>query len=173
MRLLFSTVPAEPWKQSLALKVVCDCNDVIAELWRANGDIKKNGEYVLWDQQGWDEFRSGRFVGWLRQFDALAVRFGCTTDHGFLLGTTEATVADLTSWALWSTMGRCIPELAKPIDEHAPVLMALCRRLESNNSGLTALREKDEEMYGKSYCGGMIEKSIREVVAGGIDGKGA
>mmetsp|Transcript_103615 Transcript_103615/g.182632 ORF Transcript_103615/g.182632 Transcript_103615/m.182632 type:complete len:258 (-) Transcript_103615:48-821(-) len=158
-------------KQSLALKVLSDANDVVHEMWRANACLKLNGEWVLWDQPSWDEFRDGNFIRWLQQFEAIATKFGCTAEVGFLLGTPKATLADLACWSLWATMARCIPQLAPPIHEHAPLVMALCRRLEESNAGLTALVKKDVEAWGDAWCGGLIEKSIRQVVAAGKDGK--
>mmetsp|Transcript_3672 Transcript_3672/g.7751 ORF Transcript_3672/g.7751 Transcript_3672/m.7751 type:complete len:166 (-) Transcript_3672:319-816(-) len=157
-------------KQSLALKVLCDCNDVLGELWRANGSQKLQGEWVLWDQAAWNEFREGAFVDWLKQFEALALKFGCTLDAGFLLGTPNATLADLSAWSLWVTMERCLPALSKVINENAPTVMAICRRLEKDKSELRALQESDSKKWGELYCGGLIEKSIREVIAGGVDG---
>ena len=164
-------MPDDLFKQSLALKVLCDCNDVLGELWLHNGAVKKGGEWVMWEQQHWDEFRQGNFVNWLRQFEALGKKFGCTANAGFILGTPRATLADLAAWSLWATMARCIPKLSNPIEEHAPTVMALCRRLEQGSVGLALLKEKDATAWGQLYCGGMIEKSIREVVAGGVDGK--
>ena len=46
-------------------------------------------------------------------------------------------MADLAAWSLWATVARCVPELSKPIHEHAPTVMALCGRLERNNEGTT------------------------------------
>jgi len=96
-------------------------------------------------------------------------------------------------------MARCLPLLAPPIEEHAPTVIALCRRLEQSNAGLAALARRDAERYGELlrsthcgggmwavilcaqaatlcipgelYCGGMIEKSIRQVLAAGRDGR--
>ena len=158
-------------KQSMALKMLSDANDVLGEMWRANADFKLDGEYVLWDQPAWDEWREGRFVRWLQQFEAIAARHGCTADSGFMLGTERATLADLTCWSLWATMARCLPMLSPVLNEHAPIVMALCKRLEAGNEGLRALVASDAATFGSAWCGGMIEKSIREVVAAGIDGK--
>ena len=157
-------------KQTLALKVLSDANDVLAELWRANADFKLNGEYVLWDQPAWDEWRDTRFVRWLEIWEATARQFGCTPEQGYLLGTPHATLADLASWSLWATMARCLPALAPPLEEHGPTVVALCRRLEAESAGLRELARRDAEEWGELYCGGMIEKSIRQVIAGGRDG---
>ena len=47
-------------------------------------------------------------------------------------------------------MARCLPLLAPPIEEHAPTVIALCRRLEQSNAGLAALARRDAERYGES-----------------------
>ena len=61
-------------------------------------------------------------------------------------------------WSLWATMARCLPLLAPPIEEHAPTVIALCRRLEQSNAGLAALARRDAERYGEllrsTHCGG-------------------
>ena len=61
-------------------------------------------------------------------------------------------------WSLWGTMARCLPLLAPPIEEHAPTVIALCRRLEQSNAGLAALARRDAERYGEllrsTHCGG-------------------
>jgi len=163
-------MPDDIFKQSLAIKVLCDCNDVLGEMWLHNGAVKKDGDWVMWQQQHWDEFRDGNFINWLKLFEALARKFGCTADSGFLLGTPKATLADLSAWSLWATLARCFPELSKPLHEHAPIVMALCSRLE-NNEGLATLKKNDEDKMGNLWMGGMIEKSLRKVVAGGVDGK--
>ena len=53
-------------------------------------------------------------------------------------------------------MARCLPLLATPIEEHAPTVIALCRRLEQTNAGLAALARRDTERYGELpallYC---------------------
>ena len=165
-------MPSDLLKQSLALKVLADCNDVLGEMWLHNGAVRKDGDWVLWQQPHWDEFRAGAFVDWLRMFEAIAHRFGCTAERGFLLGTPEATLADLAVWSLWATVARCVPELSRPIHEHAPTVMALCGRLEQN-AGLRALKESSAQAYGSQWMGGMIEKSLREVVAGSVDGEPA
>ena len=43
--------------------------------------------------------------------------------------------------------------------------------LEAESDGLRELARRDAEEWGELYCGGMIEKSIRQVIAGGRDGK--
>ena len=166
-------LPEDVSKQCLALKVLCDCNDVLGELWRSNGNLKDpTGEWVLWDQKSWDDWRDGEFVRWLQMFEAMATKHGCTRDAGYMLGTSKATLADLATWSLWATMKRCLPLLAKPLDEHAPIVMALCVRLEQEQGGaLAALVTEDTNEWGCLYCGGLIEQSIRKAISEGVDGK--
>lgn len=159
-------------KQTLALKVLSDANDVLAEMWRANADFKLNGEWVLWDQPAWDEFRESRFVRWLQQFEAMGTKYKLGQGGRFLLGTPEATLADLACWSLWGTMARCLPELAPAMHEHAPKVMAMCVRLEESSDGLRALVAHDAKAWGSLWCGGLIERSLRSVVAAGVDGRG-
>jgi hypothetical protein len=70
-----------------------------------------------------------------------------------LLGTEKATVADIMTSTLWSTMTDRFPAIAAMLDEAAPRTAALSRRLQEVPS-LKALKEDSDARYGESYCGG-------------------
>ena len=146
-------------KQALALKVMEDANDMLAEMSRGNGAR-------MWDKEAWLAFvapSGGRFVRWLQIFEALGTKHGLTLERGFLLGTEGATMADLVVFALLNTMERSLPELKTVLREHAPKAMALTDRL-AQSGGLKAFLETQKEV--KVWCGGYIEKSIRAMLDG-------
>ncbi|WP_143066625.1 hypothetical protein [Marinobacter segnicrescens] len=51
-------LPDEPEQQTLALKVVLDCNDILMEITNYHGT-------VMWDQGSWTEFRTHRLADWM------------------------------------------------------------------------------------------------------------
>ena len=62
-------------------------------------------------------------------------------------------------------MERCLPGLSPTLREHTPRVMALCDRLGAHE-GLSDLVTAQVEMFGERYCGGMIERSLREMLRG-------
>jgi len=164
-------LPRGEYKAALCLKLVLDASDVLGEISRNGGSMKKNGEYVLWEQAEWDTWRDGGFLNWLKQFEATAKKFEASEEAGWMLGTTDPTLADVSTWALWKTIGRCFPPLEVPMKEFAPTVMGICHRVEQERGGkLAALAKKDAEMYGDMYTGGMVEKGLRASIAAGKDG---
>lgn len=149
-------LPDDPVKASLCMKTLGDCTDVLSEMSLNNG-------FTMWDEKGWTEFRGGRFVKWLQIFEETGTRQGLGTDTGFFLGTTEASIADMAVFACWGTIKRCFGELLPDMETNAPRVMALCARL-GENPGLKKLFEDQEKKWGKLYCGGQIEKSLRKVL---------
>jgi len=153
-------LPAGLAKQAVALKVMEDANDLLAEMTRSNGA-------QMWDKAAWLAFvdpDKGRFVRWLQIFEQLGTQYGLTTEAGFYLGTESATMADLVVFALFHTMERCLPELKAVLRQHAPRVMGLCDRLLASSAGLQAM--VDQQSGKNMWCGGYIEKSIRAMLDG-------
>ena len=150
--------PDDPDKLTVAEMVVANCNDVLADLSRNNG-------HQMWSPGEWAEFiheENGRFIKWLRLFECIGVKYGLSSDAGFVLGTPAATFADTSVFALWAMMERSLPGLSPILRRHAPKIMALCDRL-GTNVGLAAFFSSQP---ASPYCGGQIERSIRSVVGG-------
>eukprot|EP00658_Telonema_sp_P-2_P070711 TRINITY_DN60126_c0_g1_i1.p1 TRINITY_DN60126_c0_g1~~TRINITY_DN60126_c0_g1_i1.p1 ORF type:complete len:268 (+),score=71.95 TRINITY_DN60126_c0_g1_i1:172-975(+) len=149
-------VPESLTDSSMALKVLCDCNDLLNEITCGCGAN-------MWDLESWDRFHTGRLVRWLQILEATGTKHGLTSDDKFMLGTPTASLADMAVFATLPLMERCLPELTASLREHAPNLMGLCDRLEGNK-GLCGLMSRQPTDV---YCGGQIEKSLRAVLAGG------
>lgn len=147
-------MPGDLAGKALTLKVIGDCNDLLSEITRSNGN-------QLWDQPAWDEFMSGRFVQWLQIFEE-TLRRGLLEGGTSLLAESSATVADLARHALFATMERCLPQLSPILRQHAPTVLATCDQV-SENDGIKALVSKQTKEFGQMYCGGEIEKSLRAV----------
>jgi glutathione S-transferase len=82
---------------------------------------------------------------------------------GFI-GKQPASFADISVFALFGNMTRCLPELEADLREHAPGIHAHCQEIGSQPS-LARYVASEEQNYSKLYCGGEIEKSIRKMLA--------
>jgi glutathione S-transferase len=79
------------------------------------------------------------------------------------IGRDKVSFADIGVFALFGNMIRCLPQLEADLLAHAPGIHAFCRRLGAQPS-LAAYVAGEEERYGKLYCGGQIEASIRRML---------
>lgn len=142
-------VPRDPFDTAVCMKVLMDCNDVLMEICRYNGAS-------MWTREEWKSFRSERLPRWMRIFEA-------SLQRGFF-GKSATSFADIGVYALFGNMTRCLPELEADLLEHAPDIHAHCRQIGSQPS-LASYVASEEEKYGKRYCGGQIEQSIRKMLA--------
>jgi len=148
-------LPKNPETLTLALKILLDCNDVLLEVTNHHG-------MVMWDKKQWRKFRNERFSLWLNLFEKTGLENGLQQNKGYILGPTLS-VADIATTALWGTMIHSFPELKRDLQHHAPNVRNLCCRIETRPS-IKAFLEKQRECYGKTYCGGQIEHSLRKVI---------
>ena len=142
-------VPEDPFDVSMCMKVLMDCNDVLMEICRYNGSI-------MWDREHWKKFRLHRFPRWLAIFEESLKRGA--------FGKDPVSFADIGVFALFGNMIRCLPELEADVLDRAPGIHALCQRIGSKPS-LAGFVADEEQQYGKLYCGGQIERSIRRMLA--------
>lgn len=138
---------------ALCVKVAMDCNDMLMEICRYNGSM-------MWEREAWLQFRSKRFPRWLHLFEESLKR-----GH---IGKEVVSFADVAVYALFGNMMRCLPELEADVIVHAPGIHALCQRIGAKPS-LATYVEEEEDRYGRDYCGGQIEQSIRAMLA--LDGQ--
>ncbi|CAN5337152.1 glutathione S-transferase [soil metagenome] len=148
-------MPPGPAGRAMALKVVNDANDVIDEL-TLNGGMK------MWTARSWQQFIP-RLEHWMTIFETTAARHGVTRERGFLLGGESASIADIVTATLWSTMAARFPALGKRLDKTAPLTAALAARM-AQTPALAQLAATTQDRFGDAYCGGQIEKSLRAVV---------
>jgi glutathione S-transferase len=148
-------LPASPAGRALTAKVVNDANDVLDEMTRDGGN-------QMWDRASWDAFVP-RLQRWMAIFAAIGERHGLSEDKGFLLGTQQAGVADIVTATLWATMGERFPTLATMLEQSAPQIAGLTRRMQALPA-LERLGRTSRALYGDAWCGGQIEASLRKVV---------
>ncbi len=143
--------------RALSLKVVNDANDVIDEL-TLQGGMK------MWTEENWQGFLPN-LKRWMHMWEVLGAQHGLTETSGYLLGTSEPTIADIVTATLWMTMRERFASIGELLDAEAPATAALAQRMWA----LPALAKFSQwafERYGDAYCGGQIEASLRRVVNG-------
>lgn len=143
-------------KDTLGLKLVLDSNDVLAEITNLNGS-------QMWEYEEWKEFRTHRLKRWMEIFEEFGTRNGLTSEGGTMLGTENITFADTSTYALFGTMTRCIPELKEDLKNNAPNVYSLCERI-ANRENIKSYLKGKQDAWGNLYCGGQIEKSIRKMI---------
>ena len=148
-------MPATPALRAMAMKTVCDANDVI-------DDLTLDGGRELWTAARWQAFVP-RLRKWLSLWEDTGRRHGLSADAGFLLGGEAPGLADIVTAVLWSTMAERFPPLAAIIEETAPATAALTRRI-AGLPPLAKLAAKSRLLYDDTYCGGQIEASLREAL---------
>ena len=147
-------IPGTKELRAMTAKVVNDANDVIDE-------ITLNGGREMWTPETWAEFVP-RLKRWMTIWEVIAASHGLKEDEGFLLGTGKAGVADIVTSTLWSTLRDKFPSIGSLLDETAPRIAGLSRRLQQLPS-LRALKAASDRKFGTAYCGGEIEKSLEKV----------
>lgn len=151
----FNLLPADLEEKAMALKVINDANDVIDEL-------TLQGGMMMWTLEAWTEFVP-RLKRWMSFWEVNGTRHGLTLEHGYLLGTEKATIADIVTATLWQIMRERFPKLGTLLDEVAPKTAALAQRLWAEDP-LAQFAKDTYEQYGDTYCGGYIEQSLRKVI---------
>ena len=141
-------LPEDRFDAAMSMKVLMDCNDVLMEICRYNGA-------TMCIRDEWTRFRQERLPHWLGIFEESLER-GC-------IGADSVSFADIGVFALFGNMTRCLPPLETDLAAHAPGIHAFCQRIGAAPS-LAERVARDEEMYGKLYCGGQIEESIRKML---------
>ena len=150
-------LPSTAALRAMTIKLVNDANDVIDEL-------TIDGGKQMWTAARWRAFVP-RLEKWMSLWEETGRRHGLEADSGYVLGGGEPGIADVVTATLWTTMGDRFPALAALLDETAPMIAALARRV-SALPPLAKLAAKAERDYGEAYCGGEIEESLRKVVGG-------
>ena len=150
-------MPGTRAQDTLTLKVLGDCNDVLEAMTRNSGA-------QMWTDDTWDDFASDRLPHWLSLFEELGRRHGLTNEVGTLLGTPQPGVTDLACAALWITIADKLPALRPLLDAHAPAMTALSQRV-ADTPPLAALRADQQDRWGALWCAGQIEASLPDVLA--------
>ena len=148
-------LPETPAGRALAIKVVADANDLIDEL-------TLDGGRQMWTDARWTEFQP-RLRKWMSFWEETGRRHGLKTKSGWLLGGAAATVADVVTATLWTTIAERFPAIGKILEDEAPLTAALSRRVAATPA-LADLASRAQADYGDAWSGGKIEASLRKVL---------
>ena len=148
-------MPDDPSRDALTHKIVADANDVLYEMTLHNGA-------QMWTQETWDAYRP-RLGRWMEIFEETGRRHGLTAEAGYVLGTDEPGLADITTYVLWRTMTDKLQTLGPMLEETAPAVAGLTRRMAALPEQ-AALRAESDAKYGDEWCSGQIEASLRAVL---------
>jgi glutathione S-transferase len=148
-------MPATAALRALTMKIVNDANDVIDE-------ITLDGGREMWTKKRWEGFVP-RLKKWMSFWEETGKRHGLKSGAGFLLGGEAPGIADIVTAILWSTVADRFPEIEAILEDTAPITAALTQRV-ADLPPLVKLAAKARRDYGKSYCGGQIEASLRKVL---------
>jgi glutathione S-transferase len=96
-------------------------------------------------------------------WEEIGRRHDLKAKSGFLLGGEAPAIADIVTATLWSTMAERFGTIAAMLEEAAPMVAALSRRV-SDLPPLAKLAAKAQQDFGDAYCGGQIEASLRKVL---------
>lgn len=148
-------LPDTPALRALTIKIVNDANDVI-------DDLTLDGGRQMWTGARWKAFVP-RLMKWMSLWEETGRRHGLTADEGFLLGSDAPGVADVVSATLWSTMAERFPAIGRLLDDTAPGVAGLTRRVAALPAlvDLAATARQDDD---QTWSGGQIETSLRKVL---------
>ena len=82
-----------------------------------------------------------------------------------LLAVNQNELGYIATATLWGTMTERLPQLRALLSTEAPNVATLVEQARSQGA-LFAQAEESRERFGNVWCGGEIEKSLREVVQG-------
>lgn len=150
-------MPEDSRRAALTDKVVADCNDVLDEMTQSGGKR-------MWDQESWDAYAEDRLPRWLAIFEETGRAHGLTREGGTILGTEQPVLADLATACLWATMTEKLPPLARIVEDHAPAVLYLSRRIAARGPIAAMRAEQDAKNGAEVWYGGQIEASLREVL---------
>lgn len=143
----FDLIPSDPHQKALALKIVNDANDVLDEM-------SRDGGKSMWTADSWADYLP-RLRRWMTIWDATVEQ-----DH-FSEGRSK--LGYIVTATLWGTMTERLPVLRSILDEEAPSVARLTDAARSQGA-LAAQAEESRKRFGNAWCGGEIEKSLRQVV---------
>lgn len=127
----------------LTLKIIADCHDILTEITNFYG-------LEMWTKESWEEFRDDRLSEWLELLESYYER-------------ELPRLSKLICAALIGPMVFSFPKLKSLVEKRAPKLFSSTVSIESED-GIGELLQGQRDKWGRAYCGGEIEKSLRDVI---------
>lgn len=143
----FRLMPDEPHRKAVVLKLVNDANDVLDEM-------TLDGGKAMWTADTWAEYQP-RLRRWMRIWEAMHARGWLPAD--------EEGLAQIVTATLWGVMTDRLPSLRSLLETEAPDTAKLTDRMRALPS-LARQAQDSRDRFGKVWCGGDIENSLRQVL---------
>lgn len=143
----FGLMPIDPHPRALALKIINDANDVLDEM-------TLDGGKAMWTPKSWADYLP-RLRRWMTIWEA--------TVEQDLLSANQGDLGTIATATLWGAMTERLPQLLPLLREEAPSVVRLAEQARSQGA-LAAQAEESRKRFGNAWCGGEIEKSLRQVV---------
>lgn len=143
----FGLMPIDPHQRALTLKIINDANDVLDEMTRDGGK-------AMWTPKSWADYLP-RLRRWMAIWEA--------TVEQDLLSANQGDLGTIATATLWGTMTERLPQLLPLLREEAPSVVRLAEQARTQGA-LATQAEESRTRFGNAWCGGEIEKSLRQVV---------
>ncbi len=147
----FELMQSTPLAAAQLMKVRGDMNDILCEVTRNNGQM-------MWEVAAWKEFLRHRLPRWAEISVVNAERYGKMAHSG------QPNAVDLMQWAIWGSLQRAFPSLQPWFKKYAAGVLDLLDERE-RVPPVQRFFEQEQAEFGQHYCGGMIEKSLRQMLA--------
>lgn len=145
----FDLMPHKPHPKALAVKLVNDANDLLDEM-------TLDGGKAMWTAAKWADYLP-RLRRWMTIWEATVEQNRLSANRGDLGYVATAT--------LWGTMTERLPQLRPLLGAEAPGVARLTEQARSQGA-LAAQAGESRTRFGNAWCGGEIEKSLRQAVRG-------
>ena len=142
---------------ALTDKIVQDANDVLDELTLFGGRS-------MWTLGEWESFVEERLPRWMAIFEQTLASQNVTAETGYLFRRDAPGLADVTVAILWGVMTSKLDGYAPLLLRHAPQVAGFAQRVLALKP-LSRVRKERDARFGDQYCGGLIEASIRDMLA--------
>ncbi len=110
----------------------------------------------MWTARSWADYLP-RLRRWMMIWEATIVQ----TPHG----ASQGELGYIATATLWGTMTERLPQLRPLLCEEAPNVVRLAEQARSR--GMLATQAEESRLrYGNAWCGGQIERSLRQVLQG-------
>src|SRR6056297_259105 len=121
---------------------------------RCPDEMTLDGGKAMWTSKSWADYLP-RLRRWMTIWEA--------TVEQDLLSANQGDLGTIATATLWGAMTERLPQLLPLLREEAPSVVRLAEQARSQGA-LAAQAEESRKSFGNAWCGGEIEKSLRQVV---------
>ncbi|MEI9905723.1 MAG: glutathione S-transferase [Asticcacaulis sp.] len=152
-------LPESAEGRAMTIKIVNDANDVI-------DDITNDGGREMWTDKTWKAYIP-RLERWMEIFEVSARHGGPHARQGLFVRPYRSRHRRYRHGhaTLWWTLSDRFPPIGDRLHGQAPLIAGLVKRLSATRPFQDLIAFSDKR-FGRTYCGGQIEASMRKVIDG-------